>query len=142
MVGAVSLLILGFACSSLAQIPDVSGKDEIEARIDRVIGGLLPEGDAPKRFGPKAALKDRMVHYHSPAGSIAVINRGRIEWARGFGVREWGKSDPFGEQTIFQAGSISKPVFAMAVMRLVQDGKLDLDEDVNRYLKSWKVPAN
>ncbi|WP_020466346.1 serine hydrolase [Singulisphaera acidiphila] len=142
MMGTVSFFILGFACSSLAQTPDVSSKDEIESRIDRVISGLLPEGDAPKRFGPKAVLKDRMAHYHTPGVSIAVINRGRIEWARGFGVKEWGKSDPVSEQTIFQAGSISKPVFAMAVMRLVQDGKLDLDEDVNRYLKSWKVPAN
>jgi CubicO group peptidase (beta-lactamase class C family) len=142
MMGAVSFLILGFACSSLAQTPGVSSEDEIESRIDRVIGGLLPEGDAPKRFGPKAALKDRMAHYHTPGVSIAVINRGRIEWARGFGVKEWGKPDPVSERTIFQAGSISKPVFAMAVMRLVRDGKLDLDEDVNRYLKSWKVPAN
>src|SRR3954471_22617562 len=142
MMRAVSIIILGFACSSLAQTPDVPTKDEIETRIDRVINGLLPDADAPKGFGPKAALKDRMAHYHTPGVSIAVVNRGRIEWARGFGVKEWGNPDPVSEGTIFQAGSISKPIFAMAVMRLVQDGKLDLDEDVNRYLKSWKVPAN
>jgi CubicO group peptidase (beta-lactamase class C family) len=142
MVGAVSLLLMGFAFSSPAQVPDVPGRDEVEARIDRVVGGLLPDGDAPKRFGPKAALKDRMGHYHTPGVSIAVINGGRLEWAGGFGVKEWGKPVPVDERTIFQAGSISKPVFATAVMRLVQDGKLDLDEDVNRYLKSWKVPAN
>ena len=64
-----------------------------------------------------------MEHSHTPGVSIAVINRGRIEWARGFGVKEWKKSDPISEHTIFQAGSISKPVFAMAVMRLVRDGK-------------------
>jgi CubicO group peptidase (beta-lactamase class C family) len=142
MRGAVCLVILGFACSSPAQTPEVSSKDEIEARIDRVINGLLPETKPPDRRGPKVALKDRMVHYHTPGVSIAVVNHGRIEWARGFGVKEWGKPDPVTEETIFQAGSISKPIFAMAVMRLVQDGKLDLDEDVNRYLKSWKVPAN
>src|SRR5262249_27708993 len=44
--------------------------------------------------------------------------------------------------TLFQAGSVSKPIFALAVMRLAQEGKVDLDEDVNRYLISWKVPAN
>src|SRR5690242_19531195 len=88
MTGAVAFLILGFAGASLAQAPDVSSKDEIEPRIDRVISGLLPDGDAPKQFGPKAALKDRMAHHHTPGVSIAVINRGRLEWARGFGVKE------------------------------------------------------
>jgi CubicO group peptidase (beta-lactamase class C family) len=42
--------------------------------------------------------------------------------------------------TLFQAASISKPVFALAVMRLVQEGRLNLDEDVNHYLTSWHVP--
>jgi CubicO group peptidase (beta-lactamase class C family) len=46
------------------------------------------------------------------------------------------------ETTLFEAGSISKPIFALAVMRLVQEGKLDLDKDVNEYLTSWKVPSN
>jgi CubicO group peptidase (beta-lactamase class C family) len=44
--------------------------------------------------------------------------------------------------TLFQAGSISKPIFALAVMRLAEQSSLDLDEDVNRYLASWKVPPN
>lgn len=115
---------------------------EIEARIERVVSGLLPETAVRNRFGPKATLKERMAYHHTPGLSIAVIHDGRIEWARGFGVRERGRTEPVTEGTLFQAGSISKPVFALAVMRLVEEGKLDLDEDVNRYLTSWKVPAS
>jgi CubicO group peptidase (beta-lactamase class C family) len=112
----------------------------VEARVDRVVNGLLPETAFRNRWGAPARLADRMAYYHTPGLSIAVVNEGRIEWARGFGVAEKGR--PVTERTLFQAGSISKPVFALAVMRLVQEGKLSLDEDVDRYLRSWKVPAS
>ena len=117
--------------------------EEIERRIERVVNGLLPSTAFrnQNRYG-KATLKERMAYYHTPGVSIAVVNNYKVEWARGFGVREQGKSDPVTERTLFQAASISKPIFALAVMRLVEDGKLDLEEDINRYLTSWKVPAN
>src|SRR5687768_5145294 len=115
--------------------------EEIERRIERVVNGLLPSTGFRNhnRYGPKAALKERMGHYHTPGVSIAVVNNYKVEWARGFGVLEQGKSRPVTEGTLFQAASISKPIFALAVMRLVEDGKLKLDEDINRYLTSWKV---
>ena len=49
---------------------------------------------------------------------------------------------PVTQETRFQAASISKPVTAFAVLRAADSGKLSLDEDVNKYLKSWKVPVN
>jgi CubicO group peptidase (beta-lactamase class C family) len=73
--------------------------------------------------------------------SVAVIHDGTVEWAKGYGVtHEGGK--PITPETIFQAGSISKPVVALAALRLVEQGKLALDTDVNEYLRSWKVPSN
>lgn len=114
----------------------------VEQRIERVINGLLPETHLRNQFGPKSSLAERMAHFHTPGVSIAVVDNYRVEWARGFGVKEWGKSAPVTERTLFQAGSISKPIFALAVMRLTQDGRLDLDRDVNDYLRSWKIPAN
>jgi CubicO group peptidase (beta-lactamase class C family) len=82
-----------------------------------------------------------MAALHVPGVSIAVIRDGKIEWAKGYGVASVGGA-PVTPETLFQAASISKPVTAMAVMHLVQTGKLNLDTDVNQYLKSWKVPAN
>jgi CubicO group peptidase (beta-lactamase class C family) len=113
-----------------------------EARIERVLAGLLPETAFQDRYGPAATLAARMAFYHTPGVSIAVVNDGRLHWARGFGVREQGRPEPVTERTLFEAGSISKPIFALGAMRLVQEGRLALDEDVNRHLTSWKVPAN
>ena len=86
-------------------------------------------------------LTERMAALHVPGVSVAVIHDGKIEWAKGYGVVSTGGA-PVTPETLFQAASISKPVTAMAVMHLVQTGKLNLDTDVNQYLKSWKVPSN
>jgi len=86
-------------------------------------------------------LTDRMVALHVPGVSVAVIHNGKIEWAKAYGVVSAGGA-PVTPETLFQAASISKPVTAMAVMHLVQTGKLNLDTDVNQYLKSWRIPTN
>jgi CubicO group peptidase (beta-lactamase class C family) len=87
-------------------------------------------------------LTERMTYYRVPGVSIAVINNGQIEWARGYGVVEGRGTKAVTAVTPFQAASISKPVAAMAALSLVQAGKLSLDEDVNLQLKSWHVPDN
>jgi CubicO group peptidase (beta-lactamase class C family) len=71
-----------------------------------------------------------------------VIHGGEIAWARAYGLTEAGGDTPVTTQTMFQAASISKPVTAAATLALVQDGTLYLDEDINRWLSSWKVPEN
>jgi CubicO group peptidase (beta-lactamase class C family) len=73
--------------------------------------------------------------------SIAVIHDKRIDWSKGYGVARLG-GPPVSASTLFGAASMSKPLTAMAVLRLAQEGKIDLDVDVNTYLKSWKIPAN
>ena len=70
--------------------------------------------------------------------SLAIVQDGRIE-ARAYGVTSRGGA-PVTDATLFQAGSISKPVAAMGALRLVEQGTLD--QDVNTKLKSWKVPEN
>ena len=102
---------------------------------------LLPSTITQGEKPATTKLTDRMAALHVPGVSIAVIHDGKIAWAKGYGAVSIGGS-PVTPDTLFQAASISKPVTAMAVLHLVQTGKLNLDTDVNQYLKSWKVPAN
>ena len=127
-----STIILG---SISAQTPSA-----IEQRIQR-IQELPPSVIVRGEPIATTKLADRMSALHIPGVSIAVIHDGKIEWARGFGVSSIG-GPPVTPETLFRAASISKPVAAMAVLRLVDQGKLNLDTDVNQYLKSWKLPAN
>jgi CubicO group peptidase (beta-lactamase class C family) len=83
-----------------------------------------------------------MIRYGVPGLSVAVVDSGRIVWAQGFGVKTAGTNDSVTAATLFQAASISKPITATATLRLVDQGKLSLDENVNTYLTSWKVPDN
>jgi len=113
-----------------------------EEPMSRVLADLRPETAVPARESPAQALVQRMAYYATPGASIGVVDDGALAWANGFGVRMMGTADAVTATSLFQAGSISKPVFALAVMRLVEQGTLDLDVDVNGYLSSWRVPAN
>jgi CubicO group peptidase (beta-lactamase class C family) len=123
-------------------VDNAAPAEDVEARIGRVISGL--QGPVQIQGEPPAAmtLADRMAHHQVPGVSVAVIDSGRIVWARGFGVKETGSADSVTAETLFQAASISKPVAATAMLRLVQEGRLSLDENVNSYLKSWQLPDN
>ena len=74
--------------------------------------------------------------------SLAVIKDGRIAVARAYGVADDSTKAPVTPATLFQAGSISKPVAALGALHLVEKGVLSLDDDVNPRLKSWKVPES
>jgi len=144
----LSLIITGTYSSFSAEAAEQVGNSpppsrvDISARIARVESGLLPPVLIQGEPTPVMTLAARMPHYNIPGVSIAVINTGEIEWARGYGVRERGGNVPVTTTTLFQAGSISKPVAAMAALFLVQQGKLELDEPVNTKLVSWKLPQN
>ncbi len=83
-----------------------------------------------------------MQQKHIPGMSLAVVQDGEIVRARGYGLIDGDGSAPVTADTLFQAGSVSKPVTALGAMRLVEAGKLDLDTDVNAALRSWHVPEN
>ncbi|HXC96864.1 MAG TPA: serine hydrolase [Edaphobacter sp.] len=112
---------------------------ETRQHIRDVVAGLTPTVAVKDDPHSVHTLSERMEMWHVPGVSIAVIHHGAIEWAQGFGLVSMGGA-PVNAETLFQAGSISKPLAAMATLRLVQQGKLSLDADVNTELTSWKLP--
>jgi len=90
----------------------------------------------------QVTLGQMMNIYKVPGISVAVVNHYKIIWAKGFGVTAPGGNTLVTPKTLFQAASISKPITAAGGLWLVEHGKLQLDEDVNIKLKSWKVPQN
>ena len=107
----------------------------IIARIEAV--------QTPYRGGlDSLTLPQLMTRFRVPGVSVAVIRDFRIHWAKAYGVADVQTGRSVDESTMFQAASISKPVTAMAAVRLVQEGRLSLDADVNAILKSWRVPES
>jgi CubicO group peptidase (beta-lactamase class C family) len=116
------------------------GQSSVQPRIEHVEKGLLSavliKGD------PGRTIQDRMKFYKVPGVSIAVINNYKVEWARGYGVKDIETNEPVTTETLFQAASISKPVTAMTALKRVEQGKISLDQNINDKLTSWKLPDN
>jgi len=115
---------------------------ELDRKIRSVETGLLPAVAIEGRPVQRMTIAERTKHHKTPGVSIAVISGGEIEWARGYGLVSSEGQRPVTVDTLFQAASISKPVTAMVALRLMELGKLSLDEDVNARLRSWKVVEN
>jgi CubicO group peptidase (beta-lactamase class C family) len=139
---AAALATAVAACLSIPLSGQPRPAAAFEARIARIEQGLLPGISIAGQPAAGMRLADRMAFHATPGVSVAVINNGAIEWARGFGVTEAGGSTPVTPHTRFQAASISKPVASLGALLLVSQGRLSLDDPVNGRLVSWKVPDN
>lgn len=131
----LKLLVFVLVFSQLAQ-----GQSPVASRIQRVEQGLL--SSVLIKGSPGWTIQERMKHYKIPGVSIAIINDFKVEWARSYGVKDLETSEPVTPETLFQAGSISKPVAAMVALKKVEQGKIALDENINNKLTSWKLPDN
>jgi CubicO group peptidase (beta-lactamase class C family) len=74
-----------------------------------------------------------LLESHVPGLSIAIIKDGRVAWRRGFGLKDAEAKTSVDNTTMFVAGSMSKPVFAYAVMKLCERGVIDLDAPLTKY---------
>lgn len=110
------------------------------------VAAFIAAVEAPRTLGADGpeglTLEQLMASLGVPGVSVAVVRDFDVHWARGWGVADVGSGRPVDAETRFQAASISKPVTAMAALRLQMDGRLSMDQDVNDLLTSWKVPES
>jgi CubicO group peptidase (beta-lactamase class C family) len=90
-------------------------KERMIARLERGVPQLMKDGGVPGL-------------------SIALLRDGELVWRHGFGVKNTKTNEPVTDDTVFEAASLSKPVFAYAVLKLLDAGKFDLDKPLNHYL--------
>ncbi|MBK6542751.1 MAG: beta-lactamase family protein [Flavobacteriales bacterium] len=123
-----------FSCANPAPVED--GKDLIQ-KVETGLGHrVYLEGDS------LWTIEERMAHYGVPGVSIAVIKDNKIAWVKSYGVMDKETKQPVTDTTLFQAGSISKPVATYGALKLAELGLIGLDTDVNTQLRSWELPEN
>jgi CubicO group peptidase (beta-lactamase class C family) len=119
--GLILTAILLFSLSIAAQktkftsLTDYKKKEAAVERLEKKLPDLMKKADVP-------------------GISIALIRGGKTVWTRGFGVKNSQTKEAVTAETVFEAASLSKPVFAYAVLKLVDAGRLDLDAPLNKYL--------
>lgn len=100
---------------SFAPLQTKAKKEQAIAKLEQRIPQLMKDGE-------------------TPGLSIALLRNGELVWHHGFGVKNTKTNEPIVDTTVFEAASLSKPVFAYAVLKLVDAGKFDLDKPLNQYL--------
>lgn len=88
------------------------------------------------------AIAQSMAGAPGTCPAVVVVKDGAIRYSRGYGVADLARGTPVDpETTVFRVGSVSKLLTATAVLQLANRGQVDLDADVNRYLRGFDVPA-
>lgn len=126
-------VIVGVIVSACGAAPPT---DRIAAVENALRGPVVVAGEPLETN----SLAERMRHYNVPGVSIAIIDGGRVDWAKGYGVAR--PRVAVTPETRFQAGSISKAVTAVAAMKLIGRDRMSFDTDVDRFLRSWKLPRD
>ncbi|WP_046659092.1 serine hydrolase [Lysobacter capsici] len=138
MMLACTLAIGLLGATAHAQTPAEPDAARLKAAIER---GLRPSIVKAGETMPTWTLQERMAHHKIPGVAIAIVKDGKLLYAAGYGVREAGTHDAVDADTLFSVGSVSKMIAAATTLQLVAHGRIDLDRDVNAYLKSWRIPA-
>ena len=133
-LGFAALILSSLAFPALAQDDGRAGvaADDSRGRIDPTeLASFLDEFFARQ-----------MIELHVPGAIVVFVQEGQVLVSRGYGLADVEKQVPVSpEETVFRIGSVSKLFVATAVMQLVEQGRLDLHADVNRYLESFQLPG-
>jgi CubicO group peptidase (beta-lactamase class C family) len=86
-------------------------------------------------------VSERIDFLKVPAISFALIKGGRVKWTSAYGTRIAGEDDPVTCETLFQAASLSKPLTLIAAVRMQDAGLIDLDVDIQNYLRDYTLPT-
>ncbi len=114
----------------------------IEEEISQIENGLMGRIQVKGEPVETYSMEEQMNKYNVPGLSVAVVLDGELRWAKGYGIANSETGSKVDDQTLFQAGSISKPLAALAALKLWEEGSIDIDQDVNTYLTGWKVEEN
>jgi len=121
-LGLMVLLLPGIAFAQDSNIP--------------MTGTAVPGMESYDRVIPHLMRK-----YHIPGGAVAVVKNGRLVLARGYGLADKRRKQPIQPDFLFRIASISKPITAVAILKLVEEGRLDLDAKAFQILNHLRPPA-
>lgn len=117
----LSLIIVFSVNISFAEENNVSAKDDFELTFDEF-------------------MKDAMEKYHVPGVTLSVVKDGKLYFKKGYGYSDLENKIPVNpDETLFRIGSTTKLFTATSTMQLYENGNLDLNDDVNKYLTDFKV---
>jgi CubicO group peptidase (beta-lactamase class C family) len=114
---------------------------EVENKIKQVennLSGWVQLTDSDILY----SLPERMDFYKVYGLSIAVVHNYKLEWARGYGLADVAEHRLVNSQTLFQAASISKSLNAVGILKLVQEGRVSLTNDINNYFNTFKFTSD
>src|SRR5215203_5417573 len=106
-----------------ARVTETAKRKDLVPELERTISRLMMEGEVPGL-------------------QIGLVRGGKVDWIKSFGVKNAETGGAVTDETIFEAASLSKPVFAYAVMKLVEAGRLDLDKPLQSYLSEPYLPGD
>ena len=130
-----SLFILLSSCANSSKIIAQENTKEISAIENGLLQAIQVKGEPIKSF----RLQDRMKYYNVPGVSILVLKNGNVHWSKLYGVADANEGTELNEETLFQVASVAKPFTALGILKLFEKGRINLDVDVNEYLKDWQL---
>lgn len=131
-----------FLFSFLSIATGLQAQKPIDDKIKQVESSLYPLLQIEDSIYRPSTIEQRLKDLGINGMSVAVINNYKLEWAKGYGMADVKSNKPVTAATLFLAGSISKSVNALGVLKLADQKKIDLQKNINEYLRSWKIPED